>query len=185
MDKFGIGETESMPTKFIVNIPGICHTSTVAQSNAQALSYALHQAFLTRNRFFFESVMYEGEDGLAGLIEKLLQDPRTMVDFVQALPGMASKPISIQLPMAQPPQAPPNPALQSPASQSSMAQASFHRKGGAVFEVIPVYTDDFQRVGSWKVRDEFNRITGSYSSREEAVNKMASIVESKSGWLKK
>lgn len=204
MDNFykeGIGDTQSMPTTFLVFVPGICHTHTTAASNAQALSYALRQSFETRNRYFWEGTMYEGENGLAALTENLLRDPRTMVDWVQALPGTPSKPISIPLPMASTPQMP------APAPAPSMAQASFHRSGPTILEVVPVYSDDLRRVASYTVKSEFNKVLGRvvheksgwhvlsedgrnfgpYDSKDKAVEKLKTVewYGHKRGWLKK
>jgi len=91
-------ENQNIPQKYYVWVPGVIQTYTTAYSNQQGLSYAIHQAFETRNEFFFNGKRYIGELGRDQLIADLLQDPG-FFDMVQPLPGQPSRPVEIPLPM--------------------------------------------------------------------------------------
>ena len=88
----------NQPTKFLVQIPGVIKTFTVASSNMQAVAYALHQAFQTRNEFRWNGKVYNGENGLKALIADVANHP-AFFDYVQALPGIPSQPVEMTLPM--------------------------------------------------------------------------------------
>ena len=91
-------EAENQPMKFLVQIPGVIKTFTAANSNMQALAYALHQAFQTRNEFRWMGKVYSGETGLKSLIADISNYP-AFFDYVQALPGLPSQPVEMNLPM--------------------------------------------------------------------------------------
>lgn len=120
---------ENIPQEYRVQVPGVINTYTKASSNQQALAFALQQAFQNRNSFMWEGKSYEGEVGLKSLIADILNFPG-FFEYVQQLPGMASQPLEVALPLAAPapqdqqsasPAAPQPPAV---APQKPMAMAS-------------------------------------------------------------
>lgn len=124
-------EGKQEPQQFAVVVPGLVHTYTTAYSNAQALTYALQQAFTSRNEFLWNGKRYEGEIGLKTLIADLLNDPG-FFDYVQPMPGMPSKPVEIPLPTVPvnqqtPPPVQPNPipgaGTPNPAAGQAQAKA--------------------------------------------------------------
>ena len=93
-----MAEDTNLQQKYFVMVPGIIRTYTTSYSNAQALTYAIHKAFESRNEFLWHGKRYWGEQGRDELVNALLHDPGFQ-DFVQALPGLPSYPVEIPLPM--------------------------------------------------------------------------------------
>lgn len=100
-----MADNQAQPQKFLVNIPGVINTYTMAVSGPAALANSLYQAFETRDQFMWDGKKYEGEIGLKSLIDDVLNSP-AYFDMVQQLPGMPSQPVSVELPTAAPAMAP-------------------------------------------------------------------------------